>query len=64
MSEQHEYADPADLAEQRAAASDDEESSTTDTGSITDAEVDEADRLEQSTPVSADDDDYPYDEER
>jgi hypothetical protein len=55
MSDQHDYADPADLAEQATPLDDDEEVVVDET----DPEVDDADRWEQATPVPGDDEDYP-----
>lgn len=58
MDDQHDNADPADLAEQSAPLvdDDDEEELVLD---LSDPEVDDADRWEQATPVPVDDEDYP-----
>jgi hypothetical protein len=67
MSEQHEHADPADVAEQLTPAGDedDETSAAATSAPLPEQtmEADEADRLEQSAPVTGEDDEYPYDVE-
>ena len=55
MGDQHDYADPADLAEQATPLVDDDEELVLDQS---DPEVDDADRWEQATPVPGNDDDY------
>jgi hypothetical protein len=55
MSDQHEYVDPADLAEQETPLDDEDEEEVAVDES--DPEVDDADRWEQATPVPGDDED-------
>ena len=56
MGDPHDYADPADLAEQGTPLEeDDDEEVVIDE---TDPEVDDADRWEQATPVRGDDEEY------
>lgn len=54
MGDQHDYADPADLAEQAMPLDEVEEVVIDDT----DPEVDDADRWEQAMPVGFDDEDH------
>jgi hypothetical protein len=56
MSDPRDYADTTDLTEQEAPLDEDDDEVEVDS---TDLEVDEADRLEQATPVRGDDDEYP-----
>jgi hypothetical protein len=55
MGDQHDYADPADLAEQAASLGEADEELVVDE---TDPEVDDADRWEQATPVGGDEEEY------
>jgi hypothetical protein len=63
MTDPHEYADPADVEEQRTPAVGDDDDPVGESPEPPEAGADEADLLEQATLVAGEDDDYPNEAE-